>query len=303
MPQDTPIPFTMSADFSASVDQPKVDASLPDAEIIWPPPPPADPWAHRRGEPRIFLLLWIGWLMAVTAISFGTLGPRGIVDPDEARPSTRVLLLLVIIGPALLWPAFRLCQVRPRHILRSIFLDMLVLLLPAQLVIWPQVLLAFWPIPVVGAVVVFFILWTILIGAVLALAFAAESARHPIDTLPQVSSRGIWMFVILLLSVFAPALSLLLPGPIDPLQEGPDAMGPVPLFTFSPWTAAYELTADRFWSGSSAAILPGHWAALRWLGFGAGVLWTGAATYCLWSAPRQSGPSPGGDSPPLGQVD
>jgi hypothetical protein len=293
----------MSADSSGSVDQPEADASSSDAEIIWPPPPPADPWAHRRGEPRIFLLLWIGWLMAVTAISFGNLGPRGIVDPDEARPATRVLLLLVMIGPALLWPAFRLCQVRPRHILRSIFLDMLVLLLPAQIVLWPQVLLAFWPIPVVGAVVVFLCLWTMLVGAVLALAFASEAARHPIDTLPQVSSRGIWMLVILLLSVFAPALSLMLPGPIDPLQAMPDALGPVPLFTLSPWTAAYELTADRFWSGSSATILPGHWAVLRWLGFGAGALWAGAATYCLWSAHRQSGPGPGPPHPPFGQID
>jgi hypothetical protein len=250
-----------------------------DSEIIWPPPPPRDPWAHRRGEPRIFMLLWIGWLMLITAVSFASIGPRGIVDPDQARPSTRLLLLLLMCGVAFLWPAFRLCQVRPRRIIGAVLLDLVVISTPAQIVIWPQVLLAYWPVPVIVSISWLLMAWSVLMGAVLIFAYATEAARQPIEQPPNVVSRGIWLLVIVLLSLFAPAMSMLLPQHADPLAELTPAS--TPLLALSPVTGVYELTADRFWAGSSARVLDVHWAVLRWLGGGAAVLLTAACIYAL----------------------
>lgn len=269
------------------------DAGQPsDSEIIWPPPPPSDPWAHRRGEPRIFLLLWIGWLMLITAIAFGSIGPRGIVDPDEARPATRLLLLLLFLGPSLLWPAFRLSQVRPRRIVGSVVLDIAVLVIPAQIVIWPQVLLAYWPIPVLGSIACFLGTWSILAASVLIFAFASEAARAPLDVLPRPLSRATWVLVVLVMALFAPALSLLIPGPSDPLQLLPDASGPIPLQALSPFTAAHELTADRFWTGSSSAILPQHWTALGWLFAGSFFLLMASCVYAFFAAKPDDASTP-----------
>jgi len=221
------------------------------------------------------MLLWIGWLMLITAVTFLSIGPRGIVDPDEARPITRILLLLLLCGPAFLWPSFRLSQIRPRHIIPSILLDWVVLCVPAQIVIWPQVLLAYWPVPVIASVSLLLMLWSLLVGAVLVFAFATEATRSPIDTPPR-ASRAIWMLVIILLSLFAPLMLMMVPGSVDPAEAISEAASVRPLLALSPLTGVFELTADRFWAGSSASVLPAHWSALRWLGGGAtGLFLTG----------------------------
>jgi hypothetical protein len=225
------------------------------------------------------MLLWIGWLMLITAVSFAAIGPRGIVDPDQARPSTRLLLLLLMCGMAFLWPAFRLCQVRPRRIVSAVLLDLVVISAPAQIVIWPQVLLAYWPVPVIAAVSCLLLLWSMVVGAVLIFAYATEAARQPIEQPTNVVSRGIWLLVIVLLALFAPAMAMVLPRHEDPLAEL--TVTSTPLLALSPVTGVYELTADRFWAGTSARVLDVHWGALRWLGVGAVVLLTGACGCAL----------------------
>lgn len=262
-------------------------AGSADPEIIWPPPPPADPWAHRRGEPRIFTLLWIGWLMLITSVSFAAIGPRGIVDPDEARPSTRILLMLLLCGAAFLWPAFRLCQIRPRRIVSSVLLDLVVICVPAQIVIWPQVLLAYWPIPILASVATLLATWSTLTAAVLIFAYSTESVRHPLAESPSRSSRAIWMVTIILAALFAPVLSLLVPGHEDPVRSISDGSA---FKSLSPLTGVYELTADRFWSGSSAAVLPSHWSALGWLAAGSSGLLIIAIAQAWFTVPRHTTP-------------
>lgn len=231
------------------------------------------------------MLLWIGWLMLITAVTFLSIGPRGIVDPDEARPITRILLVLLLCGPAFLWPAFRLCQIRPRRIILSVLLDLVVLCFPAQIIIWPQVLLAFWPVPVLASVAVLLTIWAVLVAAVLVFAFSSEALRHPVESPPRVS-RAIWMVVVVLLSVFAPLMMLMVPGTTDPASVISESASNRPLLVVSPLTGVYELTADRFWSGSSAKVLVPHWSALRWLAAAAVGLFATACAYCLCTASR-----------------
>src|SRR5262249_35293851 len=97
-----------------------------------------DPWAHRRGEPRLFAFLWTLFLFAPTGATFMAAAPPGGASPDVMRPATRALLAVTAAGVCILWPMVRLSQLADEHPIAGVIQDLVVVLIPAQAVIWPQ---------------------------------------------------------------------------------------------------------------------------------------------------------------------
>jgi hypothetical protein len=225
--------------------------------------------AHRRGEPRLFALIWTMFLLAT---AMGSLASVGVIATVESyRPAARILLVVVAVGIVVLWPMVRLCQALPMrgHVRQWVGEDLVVMLVPVQAVIWPQWWLAGWPIEVVAAVALFLAAWTLLIGAVLGVAYV---------TLERGDGAGLrtgWMVCLVVVVLAGPVIGLAL--------REPSAW----FWMSSPLTGVRELTHPRLWTGQSVAIGWRHWTAIGatgvaaiglWLALGRAVVRTAKAT-------------------------
>ncbi len=253
-------------------DAPDASGSQPDPPAIerdllgHAPPAGRRTWDHRRAEPRMLALLWTIYLFVATLLTFASAGLLGFVTPDSYRPSAKTLLLLVFLGATIFWPMLRLAQQAPReHVGRACLKDALVIIAPAQAIIWPQVFLTHWPFQVLLFISIAMTGWVALCAAMLAWALAD---RGP--------SRTGWMFVFIALGAVAPALIL-----VDALRTGGFAGRDDVrwLWMGSPWTVPFELTRDRPWTGAAAIVLQGHRVA-AWT-----TLAIGLAAWCI---PRPS---------------
>lgn len=223
-------------------------------------PPPTrprrpDPWAHRRGEPRVFAFLWTLFLFAATAATFLTALSTGQTGPDVMRPATRALFAIVAGGIVVLWPMVRLSQIPDRHPLSGCIQDLVVILVPVQAVVWPQWFgwLGRWPLAVVASVSCLLVAWGFLSGGFLALAQVERQRRRPRPG----PTEAWWMLLILLVGLGGAAAAL---APATTGSAGPADFRPQ--WMLSPVTAIYELTRDRAYTGASAAVGPGHWLAI-----------------------------------------
>lgn len=188
--------------------------SSPLAEMIASPPlpaaplqslPPVDPWAHRRGEPRVFALLWTCYVLVAVAGSVLWLATTGRFTATGYGPAARIMLLVVMTGCVLVWPMVRLSQRRPEgSVLGSLVLDVCVVLFPVQMVLWPLVFIAAWPAQVVLAVAVQFLVWTVLAGGVIAACLAGEP--HPDLAAPVPRHRTAYMLALVCVVMAAPAI-------------------------------------------------------------------------------------------------
>lgn len=223
-------------------------------------------WSHRRGEPRVFALLWMLYLMGVTGMMFASLSDAHFVSPSITRPAARAMVLATTAGLVLFWPALRLCQHPPHNPVRSAVRDLFVLLIPAQAVVWPHALpvLADWPGPVLLAVAATMGAWSLVVAGLIALADAGPRAGR---------ARGWWMALVLGVVLGAPAFALAT-ARIDPAP--PDA--PRPGWMASPLTAIAEVTRERSASGTLTPVSGTHWRTL-----GAAAC-AGAALLCLAGA-------------------
>jgi hypothetical protein len=255
-------------------DQPPAPA--PEAAAAPPARPRADPWAHRRGEPRLFAFLWTIFLFSATAAIFLSALTLGTAAPEVVRPATRALLSVMLVGITLLWPMVRLSQLADRHPVTGCIQDLVVILIPAQAVIWPQwfAWLGRWPFAVIAAVAVWTIAWALLSGGLLALAQAEHlrAERAHCGDAPLRWPAGPWMLVFLALAL-AGALPALLSRVV-----GPDPAQPIfrAVWMLSPVTGVYELTRERTWSGVSAFVLRPHWIAVIGVLAAAAPLWAAA---------------------------
>lgn len=243
-------------------------ASGSDRDIFGRAPVGRPDWSHRRGEPRVFALVWMVYLMGVTAIMFMTVSDAFFVSTDITRPAARAMVVATAAGIALLWPAFRLSQHPPEHPVRDVLRDLFVLLVPAQAVIWPHALrvLADWPLPVLLAIAACFASWALLVGGVIAMANTGRAAGR---------ARGLWTLVLLVAVLGAPALGVTL-GITGPARL--DA--PRPGWMLSPITAVLEITRDRDDAGTTVPVTTTHWRTL------AAVACVGGAMLCLAGATR-----------------
>jgi hypothetical protein len=236
----------------------------------------ADPWAHRRGEPRVFALLWTVYLFIVTAFIFYTALAGPAISPEIMRPAARLVLLLTMGGMALLWPMVRLSQTPDPQPLNGVGQDLLVVMIPAQALVWPQVLwwLARWPLTTVAAVAAAMAAWGLLIGGLLALAHVRGSGRPEASQWPL--RNLLWMLVFVAISGCGMVVSLLSgrsafpgPGDVNPISTDVALM-------LSPLGAVLELTRDTSWSGRSTPLTPTHWALIGLVAAAAAGLWASA---------------------------
>ncbi|MDX2118412.1 MAG: hypothetical protein SFY96_09545 [Planctomycetota bacterium] len=238
---------------------------------------PKDKWAHRRGEPRVFALMWTMFLLVATMGMLGGVLAGGVISYDVYRPAARILLIIAMVGIAILWPMARLSQVRPTETpIAAAFKDIVVILVPLQAVIWPQHWLAAWawqPLAALGAAM---IAWVLLLGGVLALAMQGLAPKG--EHVPrQEGTRTAWMSAIVFMSVAALVVRLASPGE----RAGTDERWSDVLGVLSPIGAVVELCHDRAWSGSAIAVSPAHWIGIGIVALAAVSLWLIA-----WGAAR-----------------
>lgn len=242
---------------------PEGDARAVDLDVFGRPAPPGRDWAHRRGEPRIFAFFWTLYLLLATVGAFWTAGAPGSHDALAMRPAARSLLAAITVGIALLWPMTRLSQSapseRPRRIARAIVQDMMVLLIPAQAVIWPQIAMSAWPVPVVAALAASLAVWTLVIGGVLAMGLSLAGPG---------SGRGWWMLVLVALAGLGPLVAI---GPLGGAAHGDGSFDW--WWMTSPVTSGFEISRDRLWTGASAAVSVGHWRSIAVVGLAGAAVW------------------------------
>ena len=171
--------------------------------------PPGDliDWSHRKGEPRVFALLWMIFLLTTTALMFTSLASGYSVSPSVSRPAAQQMLIIVTIGMSVLWPMIRFSQriARPSIVAASLR-DMVVLLIPLQAVLWPQrlIVLGGWSGEVVLALVLHTAAWALLIAGVIAIgSILIASSSKPLYT------RALAMLSALLIISMGPLIEML----------------------------------------------------------------------------------------------
>ncbi len=140
-----------------------------------------DPWAHRRGEPRVFAMCWLIYVtLTVTGSVRWVVQSTSEISPLSYGPSARIMLIVLATGAMVLWPMVRLSQAAPRRsrLNSAVLGDMAIVLIPSWLVILPLRFVAGWPVDVVGAIAAIFGAWVYLLGGVLVLALSAEGAAR-----------------------------------------------------------------------------------------------------------------------------
>lgn len=232
----------------------------------------ADPWAHRKGEPRIFAFLWTVYVLVCVAGSLLWLSRATRVTIGTYSPAARIMLVVVAAGMVLLWPMVRLSQERPRGSpVAAALADWFVIQLPVQMVVWPLIVLANWPVGTVGALSALFALWGLLVAGVLALAYTFAGGPGDESGAAGAAWRGrwVWMAGLVVLTLAAPVLLAATWNP-----ESRIGMDPVRAM-FSPLSAIPVLTGTGF-SGPENPVTSVQWTVITGVGV-AGVIFLAAS--------------------------
>lgn len=228
-----------------------------------PPSRPADPWAHRRGEPRLFALGWTIYVLIAVVGSILWVARFASVSAGSYGPAARIMLVVVALGATVLWPMVRLSQISPRgsavgHVLADVF----VILMPVQFVLWPLVVLANWPLAIVAGVAAMIAAWVVLAGGLLSLALSGPPVVESRD--PRLMARTWWMAAIVGLVGLGPLCTLAL--------IFARTSGPAWLPMISPLTGIPALTGIGI-SGPQAPISVGQWESIGAVAAAGLVLW------------------------------
>jgi len=249
------------------------------------PPGELIDWSHRKGEPRVFALLWMIFLLATTAFMFARLAKGYSISPSLSRPASREMLVIIALGMSVLWPMTRFSQTIPRpSIVAASLRDMIVILIPMQAIIWPQrlIVLGGWSSPVVVALALHTAAWALLIAGVVSIGsiLIAGSNHHN-------RTRVLVMLASLLVVFVVPLIELItLKGaPISPAHANLGWM-------LSPVTGILEITADRSVLGQPAKVFNAHFrmiAAIACVGL-AFLIFGRALENAKWVARRRVWP-------------
>ncbi len=192
----------------------------------------------------------------------------GMATHDVIRAAARMLLAIIAAGIIIVWPMVRLSQEPDPRPLIGPILDIVVLLVPIQAIIWPQSLpwLGNWSLSVIAAVGATLAAWSVLIGALIAMSHALRARSR---------STVSWMavFVLVVLMGLIPALAT--SRPASSMVDQPAQVARVSWMA-SPMTAMFELAQDRTWTGATAAVFPGHWRMIGFTFAAAAVCWLAA---------------------------
>ncbi len=171
----------------------------PDEWLVAAPRGKRDRWAHRRGEPRVWALLWSCYLLAACILALFTPASRFSFDVEQIRYSCVMLLALILLGVVVVWPLVRLSQIPPRYASRAAAVDLLIVLAPSAAILGPMGFLTKWSGAIVIALCLSLISWTMLYGGIIAIAARVRSN----------AARALWMFVCLALAALGPIAGLL----------------------------------------------------------------------------------------------
>lgn len=237
----------------------------------------ADPWAHRRGEPRVFAFFWTFYVLLAVAGSLTWVARYTAITASSYGPAARIMLVVVAVGMIVLWPMTRLSQASPTvHPALAAFADFFVMQAPVQIIVWPLIVLANWPSDIVIGLAAMFAAWGVLVGGLVALALAGREIRHARDA--RVYGRTGWMAVALALGFGA----VLVQGTL--MAAGVPA--PPWLLMSSPVTAIPALTGHGL-TGPSAPVSQAQWQAIVGTLSLAVLLWAASiARYGLATRPR-----------------
>ncbi|MCA9293511.1 MAG: hypothetical protein KDA20_06835 [Phycisphaerales bacterium] len=162
-----------------------------------------DPWAHRKGEPRVFALLWAVYLLVAAVLTVFSVRALGYPRTSQFVFGGLSMLTLALVGIMLLWPALRLCQAKPALPTTSALLDLAVVLLPVHAIVWPLSMLTGWP-------------WTVTVGLLLLVTGWGMVAAGVIAITVQQTQRGgvhasrlLAIIVLLVLCIAPPAFRVL----------------------------------------------------------------------------------------------
>ncbi|MDX2114922.1 MAG: hypothetical protein SFZ24_04775 [Planctomycetota bacterium] len=125
-----------------------------------------DPWAHRKGEPRPLALLWALYLMSGSLLTLFTVRSLTVPTTEQFVLGCRGLMLVIVLGLCVLWPALRLSQAYPEKPTRSVLGDLGVLLAPVQAVVWPMPLLTYWSLEVTAGLSLMLTSWSLVAAVV-----------------------------------------------------------------------------------------------------------------------------------------
>jgi len=209
-------------------------------------------WSHRRGEPRVFTLMWMIYLMGSTVIMFSSMAMAYSISPHITRPAARSMLMVVVLGFSVLWAMVRFSQrqiaVSP---IRFALRDAVVLFVPMQAVIWPQALpvLAGWSIEVVAAISAMSLAWIVLLSGIIGMGSASIQRNAGKE-----STRILWMLIVILIVFLAPIV-----GGLQANGAWVEVDHPRVGWMLSPVTGLMEITRDRQELGVSARIFIEHW--------------------------------------------
>jgi len=214
-----------------------------------PAPPRVDPWAHRRGEPRLFAFFWTFYVLLAVAGSLSWVARFTAITASSYGPAARIMLVVLAVGLIVLWPMTRLSQASPEHHpVLAAFADLIVVLVPVQIVVWPLIVLANWPQDIVIGLASIFATWAVVIGGLVALGLAGPHYSAPRQG--HLWARGGWMLAALALGFGALAAQWFL------LSAGRAV--PAWLLMSSPVTAIPALTG-RGLAGPSAPVSRVQW--------------------------------------------
>lgn len=253
-----------------------------------------DPWAHRRGEPRLFAFLWTIYLLIAVGGSLLWLSRSTVISTSTYGPAARIMLLVVAAGATVLWPMVRLSQASPRgSAVRAALADVVVVLFPMQMILWPLVMLAQWPLGIVGALALMCTLWVLLTGGLIAIGTSGgRAARAPSSR--DLFVRAIWMAVCITIVSAAPTAAL-----ARRALSGPEAQVAAWVPMLSPFTAVPALTGQGF-SGPQHPVSSTQWQGLSAIALPAAIAWA-LAILRRRARPggpnRETGPGGGGVEP------
>lgn len=136
----------------------------------------SDPWAHRKGEPRTFTLLWAIYLMAGALMTIFAVRSASGAGIRQWTYGCRAMVIVVVVGVCILWPMVRLSQASPERPRKSTLIDLMILLVPIQAVVWPMPLLSGWTWIVTVGIVLMLFGWGLLIGGLVARGCASSTS-------------------------------------------------------------------------------------------------------------------------------
>ena len=246
----------------------------PDRDIFGRVPPKTPDWSHRRGEPRVFAFGWTLYLMAVVGLMFIQGGALSTFSAEAFRPTARVTMVLLLVGGLVLWPLVRLSQAKPRAGgVSATIRDLVVILVPAQALVWPQTWLADWPIEIVMMLDAVLFVWVLLIGGIIAMGLGPAEGKVSLQAL-QVEGRDLALRTRSWALIGCLVIGLLgLGGPALLGNAQPGWLHARPGWMASPYLSVFEVTRDRDWLPAGADVGRIHWLWTSAIGLVGATVW------------------------------